>query len=208
MTAGPARRACRSSCTTRLPRPRRPPAGWLSPRRPSPSRSPTCTSAGFETVTAARLAQIMASQAGRLPDRAVVLTFDDGFEDFHRRAMPVLDQYGYTATVFVTTGWVQDAGPHAAGRRPGRMLSWSQIAEVAQAGMEVGAHSWQHPQLDQLRGSAPPGGAVREQSAPRGPARRPRARPGLPLRLFQRQGPAGGPRGRLRLRLRGQQRPW
>ena len=32
------------------------------------------------------------------------------------------------------------------------MLSWSQIAEAAQAGMEVGAHSWQHPQLDQLRG--------------------------------------------------------
>ena len=67
--------------------------------------------------------------------------------------MPVLDQYGYTATVFVTTGWVQDAGPHAAGHRPGRMLSWGQIAEIAQAGMEVGAHSWQHPQLDQLRGS-------------------------------------------------------
>jgi peptidoglycan/xylan/chitin deacetylase (PgdA/CDA1 family) len=109
--------------------------------------------AGFETVTAAHLAEIMAGQAGRLPDRPVVLTFDDGFEDFHRRAMPVLDRFGYAATVFVTTGWVQDAGPRAAGQRPGRMLSWSQIAEAAQAGMEVGAHSWQHPQLDQLRGS-------------------------------------------------------
>jgi peptidoglycan/xylan/chitin deacetylase (PgdA/CDA1 family) len=109
--------------------------------------------AGFETVTAGRLAEIMAGPAGRVPDRLVVLTFDDGFEDFHRQAMPVLDAYGYTATVFVTTGWVRDAGPHAAGRRPGRMLSWSQIAEAAQAGLEVGAHSWQHPQLDQLRGS-------------------------------------------------------
>ena len=109
--------------------------------------------AGFETVTAGRLAEIMAGPAGRVPDRLVVLTFDDGFEDFHRQAMPVLDAYGYTATVFVTTGWVQDAGPHAASRRPGRMLSWSQIAEAAQAGLEVGAHSWQHPQLDQLRGS-------------------------------------------------------
>ena len=109
--------------------------------------------AGFETVTAGRLAEIMAGPAGRVPDRLVVLTFDDGFEDFHRRALPVLDEYGYTATVFVTSGWVQDAGPHAAGRRPGRMLSWSQIAEIAQAGIEVGAHSWQHPQLDQLPGS-------------------------------------------------------
>ena len=108
--------------------------------------------AGFETVTAAHLAEIMAGRPGRLPDRPVVLTFDDGFEDFHRRAMPVLERAGFTATVFVTTGWVQDAGSHAATRRPGRMLSWSQIAEAAQAGMEVGAHSWQHPQLDQLRG--------------------------------------------------------
>ena len=108
---------------------------------------------GFEALTAAHLAEIMAGRAGRLPDRPVVLTFDDGFEDFHGRALPVLDGHGYAATVFVTTGWVQDAGPHAAGRRPGPMLSWSQIAETAQAGMEVGAHSWQHPQLDQLRGN-------------------------------------------------------
>lgn len=108
--------------------------------------------AGFETVTAGQLAAVMAGRASGLPERPMVLTFDDGFEDFHRQAMPVLDRVGYTATVFVTTGWVQDAGRHAAPRRPGRMLSWSQIAEAAQAGMEVGAHSWQHPQLDQLRG--------------------------------------------------------
>ena len=103
---------------------------------------------GFKTVTAAELSTVMAD-AGQLPDRAVVLTFDDGYEDFHSRAMPLLERYGFTATVFVTTGWVQDAGP-SAGRRPGRMLSWSQIAEAADAGIEVGAHSCQHPQLDQL----------------------------------------------------------
>jgi peptidoglycan/xylan/chitin deacetylase (PgdA/CDA1 family) len=114
--------------------------------------------AGFQTVTAGRLAEVLAGAPGSLPDRAVVLTFDDGFEDFHRRALPLLDRYGYTATVFVTSGWVQDAGGDAAGRRPARMLSWSQVAEVAGAGMEVGAHSWRHPQLDQL-----PGIALREE---------------------------------------------
>jgi peptidoglycan/xylan/chitin deacetylase (PgdA/CDA1 family) len=106
--------------------------------------------AGFETVTAGYLAEILAGRPGRLPGRPVVLTFDDGFEDFHRQAMPLLDRYGYTATVFVATGWVADAGPHAAGRPPGRMLSWSQITEAAGAGIEIGAHSWQHRQLDQL----------------------------------------------------------
>lgn len=106
--------------------------------------------AGYQTVTMAALAAVLAGRGGQLPDRTVVLTFDDGYEDFHRRAMPLLDRYGFTATLFVTTGWVQDAGPLPAGRRPGRMLSWRQIAEAARAGVEVAAHSRLHPQLDQL----------------------------------------------------------
>jgi len=106
--------------------------------------------AGFHTVTAGTLAEIMNGGAGRLPDRTVVLTFDDGFEDFHRQALPLLERYGFTATLYVTTGWVQDAGPLPAGQRPGRMLSWDQVAEVADAGVEIGAHSQLHPQLDQL----------------------------------------------------------
>jgi peptidoglycan/xylan/chitin deacetylase (PgdA/CDA1 family) len=106
--------------------------------------------AGFQTITAGALAESMNGGAGPLPERAVVLTFDDGFEDFHRQALPLLDRYGFTATLYVTTGWVQDAGPLPAGERPGRMLCWSQVAEAAGAGVEIGAHSRLHPQLDQL----------------------------------------------------------
>jgi peptidoglycan/xylan/chitin deacetylase (PgdA/CDA1 family) len=105
--------------------------------------------AGYTTLTAGALAALLA--AGRpVPPRTVCLTFDDGFEDFHRYAVPALNEFGFTATVFVTTGWVQDAGPDSAGRRPGQMLSWSQVAETVTAGMEAGAHSCQHPQLDQI----------------------------------------------------------
>jgi peptidoglycan/xylan/chitin deacetylase (PgdA/CDA1 family) len=105
---------------------------------------------GFKTITAGALSVILAGENGSLPDRTVVLTFDDGYEDFYTRAMPLLDQYGFTATVFVTTGWVQGAGGQFVGRRPGRMLSWRQITESTLAGIEVGAHSNEHPQLDQL----------------------------------------------------------
>jgi peptidoglycan/xylan/chitin deacetylase (PgdA/CDA1 family) len=105
--------------------------------------------AGYTTLTAGALAALLAAP-GQVPPRTVILTFDDGFEDFHRHAVPALAEHGFAATVFVTTGWIQDAGPRSAGRRPGPMLSWSQVAEVAAAGMEVGAHSCQHPQLDQI----------------------------------------------------------
>jgi peptidoglycan/xylan/chitin deacetylase (PgdA/CDA1 family) len=106
-------------------------------------------SGGFATLTASAVASALAG-VGQLPERPVVLTFDDGFADFHREALPLLDTYGFTATLFVTTGWIQDAGARSAGRRPGRMLTWSQIRETADAGVEIAAHSHRHPQLDQL----------------------------------------------------------
>jgi peptidoglycan/xylan/chitin deacetylase (PgdA/CDA1 family) len=105
-------------------------------------------SAGFTAITANELSARLAADIGKLPDRPIVLTFDDGYGDFHRRAMPALDHYGCTATVFVTTGWLQDADMRLAA--PGRMLNWTQITEVAAAGVEIGAHTRRHPQLDQL----------------------------------------------------------
>lgn len=105
---------------------------------------------GYTTLTFSALAAILDGDLARLPERPIVLTFDDGFADFHSQALPVLRRYGCTATVFVTTGWVADAGRYAAGRRPGRMLCWNQIRETLAAGIEVGAHSHGHPQLDQI----------------------------------------------------------
>ena len=105
-------------------------------------------SAGFTTLTAAELSARLATRAGPLPDRPIVLTFDDGYADFHRRAMPVLAQHGFTATLFVTTGWEQDACLRQSA--PGRMLNRTQLAEVATAGIELGGHTFSHPQLDQL----------------------------------------------------------
>lgn len=73
--------------------------------------------AGYTTLTAGGFAALLA-QGAQVPPRPVVLTFDDGFEDFHRHAVPALAEHGSTATVFVTTGWVQD-GTESATRRPG-----------------------------------------------------------------------------------------
>ncbi|GAA2093399.1 polysaccharide deacetylase family protein [Actinomadura alba] len=99
-----------------------------------------------------RSAEVRAGRPDTAAGRPVVITFDDGYADFHENALPVLERLGFTATVFVTTGWLADAGPHAAGRPPDRTLSWGQVREAAAHGVEVGAHGHSHPQLDQLPG--------------------------------------------------------
>lgn len=106
-------------------------------------------SEGFETLNASTVAVALANGA-RLPERAVVITYDDGFADVHERALPLLSRYNFTATVYVTTEWIQDVKSTCSGPRPGRMLNWQQIRELVDVGFEIGAHSCSHPELDQL----------------------------------------------------------
>lgn len=105
---------------------------------------------GFTPLTVAELVGSLHGTGPTMPDRPVVITFDDGYADFHTEALPVLDRFGFSSTVFLTSGWVDDAGPWAAGRPLDRMLSWSQAREAAAHGAEIAGHSHSHPQLDQL----------------------------------------------------------
>jgi peptidoglycan/xylan/chitin deacetylase (PgdA/CDA1 family) len=87
-----------------------------------------------------------------LPDWAVVLTFDDAFGDFAQHAFPTLMAANYVATLFVPSAYVGSTSRwlirEGEDQRP--VMSWSEIRSVAEAGIEVGAHSHTHPELDRL----------------------------------------------------------
>lgn len=92
-------------------------------------------------------------QAGRgLPPHPVILTFDDGFADFYTDALPVLQQYGFPATLYVSTAFVNHTSSwlQYEGETARRIVTWSQLKEISECGIECGAHSHSHPQLDML----------------------------------------------------------
>ncbi|MET9296028.1 polysaccharide deacetylase family protein [Streptomyces sp. NPDC003077] len=102
---------------------------------------------GFTPLTTTALASAWRN-GGALPDKPVLITFDDGYEGVHRHALPVLARHGFPATLFVSTGWLR--GAHDTGEALDTMLDWDQVRELDAAGVEIGGHSHRHPELDQL----------------------------------------------------------
>jgi peptidoglycan/xylan/chitin deacetylase (PgdA/CDA1 family) len=101
------------------------------------------------------------SQGGRsdvLPERPVLVTFDDGFRDFLTNALPIMQRHGVVSTLYATTGFMGDGEAPGTNRSGDEMLSWRELAEVAGQGVEVGGHTHSHPMLDTL-----PHAAAREE---------------------------------------------
>jgi peptidoglycan/xylan/chitin deacetylase (PgdA/CDA1 family) len=89
------------------------------------------------------------------------LTFDDGYVDNHRDALPLLREYGFRAIVFVIppmvdTGapliWPEVAEDQRAHPDVMRSMTWDQVGEMVEAGTEIGAHTMTHPKLSTLHG--------------------------------------------------------
>jgi len=81
-----------------------------------------------------------ARAAGR---RAVLLTFDDGYASDVELTLPVLQKHGFTATFFITTGRIGEAG----------RISNAQIVTLHRSGMEIGCHGHTHEFLDTMQGA-------------------------------------------------------
>lgn len=95
---------------------------------------------GYHTISPDELYQFLAG-TGRLPDRPVLITFDDGYADNYTTAYPILKKYNLKATIFVVTGFL--------GKRKG-YLTWDQLREMEQNGITVESHTVTHAPLPEL----------------------------------------------------------
>jgi peptidoglycan/xylan/chitin deacetylase (PgdA/CDA1 family) len=101
---------------------------------------------GYNTISLGEAVRKLENGA-QTTEKLVVLTFDDGFEDFYTEAFPALCASRYTATVFLPTAYIGDSPREFKGTP---CLTWGEIRELRKAGVEFGSHTVTHPQLREL----------------------------------------------------------
>ena len=77
------------------------------------------------------------SKGEGFPEKTAGITVDDAYHSFLTGALPLLKEYGYTATLFVNTDAVGSTG----------YLSWDELRAIAGEGIEIGNHSASHPYM-------------------------------------------------------------
>src|SRR5580765_3414722 len=107
---------------------------------------------GYHGIRLSELTSLLA-EGKPLPERAVVITFDDGYHNFYSHAWPILRESGFAATVFLVTGYCgkdNDWPGHEPvnGRQP--LMGWPEIRELHSQGVEFGSHTVTHPDLRRL----------------------------------------------------------
>lgn len=91
---------------------------------------------GYQTIQIADLVE--AIQSGKyLPHKPIILTFDDGYLDVYQNAYPILQEAGYTATMYLIETALNDHG----------YITDAIIKELSDAGWEFGNHSATHAYL-------------------------------------------------------------
>lgn len=91
---------------------------------------------GFETIHFDDIAAYF-DYAAPLPARPVLINFDDGYRDTYENALPILQKYNMTGTVFVV--------PNLVGKKA--YVTWEMVIKLRDAGMEIGSHTMWHPNL-------------------------------------------------------------
>ena len=88
-----------------------------------------------------------------LPNKTAVITFDDGFKNFYLKAYPILQEFGFSATVFLVPGYIGKTSRWNAtlrGMPVLDLLDWSEIKEMVNKDIDFGVHTMAHEDLTKL----------------------------------------------------------
>jgi len=105
----------------------------------------TMKSGGYHCADPAKLQD----PAAKWGERELVLTFDDGYDDFYTEVFPLLESYALKPLVFLPVDRIGDENrwDHAIGVRARKLMDAAQIRELRRHGVRFGSHSLTHPSL-------------------------------------------------------------
>lgn len=107
--------------------------------------------AGYAAVTPSEV-ELHLAGSRRLPEKAVLISIDDGFRDNYEHAWPLLREAGMPAIIFLATSHIGGHNAWMAGdeypERP--MLGWDQVREMQSEGIHFGGHTMNHARLSSL----------------------------------------------------------
>lgn len=135
----------------------------VHPTKPFASAAPELFEAHLrwikENCTTIQFSQVVeAWPCGEQQKPKVAITFDDGYADNYEYAFPLLEKHDVPATFFLTVGLIEKDAQvverfqeiRQAHHQDIRPLEWSQVKEMRRAGMDIGAHTYSHPNLARL----------------------------------------------------------
>jgi len=93
---------------------------------------------GYQTINLNELA-LHLTRGTPLPQKPIIISFDDGYADAYTQAFRLLKRFDYTGTFFLITEPIDNNDP--------QYLSWAEVEEMAAAGMEFEPHSYNHPDM-------------------------------------------------------------
>jgi peptidoglycan/xylan/chitin deacetylase (PgdA/CDA1 family) len=93
---------------------------------------------GYQTISLYQLDDALRNGAA-LPEKPIILTFDDGYSEHYDFVFPLLQRYGMTGTFFIVSNWVENSNSDS--------MTWAQLSEMAEAGMSIESHTIDHADL-------------------------------------------------------------
>jgi peptidoglycan/xylan/chitin deacetylase (PgdA/CDA1 family) len=106
---------------------------------------------GYSTVTIDEFLSIL-KDGWDTSFKPAIITFDDGYKDNYTFAFPILKKYGFKGIIFLVTKYIGDSNlwDKAKGEPITPLLSWSEILEMKEYGIEFGSHGYTHSNLTEI----------------------------------------------------------
>ncbi|MDY7036590.1 MAG: polysaccharide deacetylase family protein [Thermodesulfobacteriota bacterium] len=102
---------------------------------------------GYKSIKLEDVNDYLTDDSG-VKDKAVVITFDDGFRDFYTEAFLILQEFGFSATMFLPTAFIHN---NRVTFKEKECLSWEEVRELSNKGIIFGSHTVNHPRLNMLK---------------------------------------------------------